>query len=559
MSSMTGAAALAGALTRMGAARIYGIIGTSNLLFVDALCGRRDEIRYVSCRHEQVAASMADTEGRLTGRPGVALVHSGPGALNAMISVGNAAKDCSPMILISGAVKRRLAGSDGMLELDHPRVFSSLCKGTYRVDSAAGVPEVFSEAYRTCMSGVRGPVMIEVPEDVWTETADIDLSGMFLEADPPPPVNPEDAAAAVEMLGSARLPLILAGGGIAYSGAAGSLLRLAEQTGVPVATTGNGRGAIPETHPRSLGRAGFGGGNVVADKALESADAVLCLGCGLSDMTTYEYTLPVKAERIIIVDISGKVAPQAPPARVIPCDASAFLEEMLAAIGDRRYVPRPEWEEALAGARQAWGAMCEGALSRQSDKTSGARLMKELSGMLPDDTVVCVGAGTHLLYPMDFMPAERPLAYMSTVNFGSMGFGFAACIATKLIFPERSAIAVLGDGDFMMTLQDLETAVREEAAVKVFVMNDCQYRVLNIRQKLTCGGRIYGTEHGNPDFAALARTFGAVGYRIEKDSEVTEVLEKAVAETGPVVVDVLIDPDELPPLNLEASMRMAGG
>lgn len=557
MAEMTGGQALAGALAKMGASRVYGIIGTSNIGFVDALYEIRDRIRYVSCRHEQVAASMADTEGRLTGKPGVVLVHSGGGALNALISAGNAYKDCSPMIIISGAVKRGLSGSNGMLELDHVRVFAPLCKGTYRIGSAADVPSIFSLAYRQAMSGARGPVMIEVPEDVWSEPAEVDIDGMELGADPPPPVRDSDVAAAIEMLSKARLPLLLAGGGVAYSRSSERLLRFVEALQVPVATTGNGRGTVPETHPLSLGRAGFGGGSLVADKALEKADAILCLGAGISDMTSYEFTLPISAEKIMAVNISGYMAPQAPPADVCTCDVGEFLSRALDSLGDRRDEPGAAWDEALAEARSAWAMLCDAALSRSGDRPSGARVAGTLDKLLPDDTIVSVGAGTHLLYAMDFMPSRQPLTFMSTVNFGSMGFGFAANMAAKIIDPGRSAIAMLGDGDFMMTLQDLETAVREGIAVKVFVMNDHQYRVLNIRQRLQFGGRIMGTEHGNPDFAALARDFGAAGYRLENDSETRGVLEKAVAEEGPVVVDIILNPDDLPPLNIEANLRMS--
>lgn len=554
---MTGGQALARALIKMGANRVYGICGTSNIGFIDALHEVRDKLRYVSCRHEQVAASMADAEGRLTGRPGVALVHSGPGALNAMISAGNAYKDCTPFIIITGAVMRRLAHADGMLEIDHTRVFAPLCKGTFRVESADQVPGIFSQAYRAAMSGARGPVLIEVPEDVWSERKEIDLDRMALAVDAPPPVDPSSVESAIEMLSTSKLPLILAGGGIAYSGSSKPLVKFAEALRVPVATTGNGRGTIPETHPLCLGRAGFGGGNLVADQALERADALLCLGAGLSDMTTYEFTLPLGMEKIMAVDISGYMAPQAPPADVRACDVADFLALALEELGDRRGAPNAAWDEALAGARHTWTEMCEASLGRVSQRASGARVARLLHELLPDDAIVSVGAGTHLLYAMDFIPSSHPRTFLSTVNFGSMGFGFAANIASKLVHPERSAIAILGDGDFMMTVQDLETAVREGAAVKVFVMNDNQYRVLNIRQKISFGGRIHGTEHGNPDFAELARNFGAAGYRIENDAEIQEVVEKAVAEEGPVVVEVILDPEELPPLNLEASLRMA--
>jgi acetolactate synthase-1/2/3 large subunit len=553
---MNGGQALARALLRMGAKRVYGIIGTSNLGFVDALYDVRDTLRYISCRHEQVAASMADTEGRLTGMPGVALVHSGPGALNAMISAGNAYKDSSPFIIITGAVKRKLAGSDGMLELDHRRLFAPLCKGTFRVEATEQVPAVFSEAYRAAMSGARGPVLIEVPEDVWLETSEVDLEGMVLESDAPGEVTEEDVREAIEMLSTARLPLILAGGGVAYAGASELLVQFAEKLQVPVATTGNGRGVIPETHPLCLGRAGFGGGSVVADKALERGDALLCVGCGISDMTTYEFTLPLGMKDIMVASISGYMAPQAPPARIVDCDAKEFLQKATGQVVGKA-PPKAAWNETLADARSTWKMLLDASLERQSDLPSGARLARRLSERLPGDTVVCVGAGTHLLYAMDFMPSLGPLTFMSTVNFGSMGFGFAANMAAKAIDPDRSSVSMLGDGDFSMTMQDLETCVRENLGVKVFVMNDSQYRVLNMRQKLSFQGRVHGTEHGNADFAALAKSFGAAGYRLDREADMEAVLEKALAEEGPVVVDVTIDPEDLPPLNLEATLRMS--
>jgi len=550
--------ALARALLKMGTSRVYGIIGTSNVAFVDALYEVRDRIHYVSCRHEQVAASMADAEGRLTGRPGVALVHSGPGALNAMISAGNAYKDCSPMIIITGAVKRRLAGSDGMLEVDHRRLFAPLCKATFRVESASEVPGVFSAAYRAAMSGARGPVLIEVPEDVWAEKVEIDIEGMELACDAPPPVKHADVTDALAMIESARLPLVLAGAGVAYSHSRGDLVKFAEALSLPVITTGNGRGTMPETHPLCLGRVGFGGGNLVADKALEICDALLCLGAGMSDMTTYEFTAPLAARNVMVVNISpGPRAPQAPDSRLVLCDVAEFLDGLVEEIGERREPPRTAWDEALAEARESWGLRLLASLESRGSLPPAGRVIKELARRLPDDTIVSVGAGMHLLYPMAFMSCNHPLSYLSTVNFGAMGFGLAASMAASLVHPERAVVAVLGDGDFMMTVQDLETAVREGLSIKVLVLNDFQYRVLNVRQKLQFAGHVLGTEHGNPDFAELARCFGAAGYRLDSAERIDEVLDAVVAEKGPVVVDVIIDPEDLPPMNVEANLRMS--
>ena len=556
---LNGARALAKCLIKMGAPRVYGIIGTSNLAFVDALYEERENIAYVSCRHEQVAASMADTEGRLKGRPGVTMVHSGPGALNSMISAGNAYKDSSPMMIISGAVKRKLVGSDGMLELDHLEVFNGICKGVYRVGEASEVPAVFAEAYRTAMSGSRGPVLIEVPEDVWLEEAQVDIDGMELEADPPDPVNPDIVDGALSMLEKAELPLILSGGGVAYSHSSDLLVRLAEALQVPVITTGNGRGTIPENHPLCLGRAGFGGGIVPADKALEQCDALLCLGAGLSDMTLYEYTLPVSANNITVVNISADcIAPQAPRSDLVLCDVADFLKIACEKVAGKVSKHRPLWDQKLTDANLLWQQLQQVALNREGDVPPGAVLMRELSHRV-EDPIVSVGAGMHLIYPMVFLPCNRPLSFMSTVNFGSMGFGMAASMSAKLNEPERMSIAILGDGDFMMTVQDLETAARENIGIKVFVMNDRQYRVLNVRQKLSFQGRIYGTEHTNPNFAKLALLFGCAGYRIEKREDIDPVLTAVLSEQRPVVVDVLIDPEDLPPINIEANLRMSLG
>ncbi len=557
---LTGAQALVQALLKMGTSRLYGIIGTSNVAFVDGLYDVRDRLRYLSCRHEQVAASMADAEGRLTGRPGVVLVHSGPGALNALISTGNAYKDSSPMMIITGAVKRRLVKCDGMLEVDHRRMFAPLCKGTFRVESAAEVPGVFSMAHSAAMSGARGPVLIEVPEDVWTEKAEVDIDEMPLAVEAPPPISRADVKAALDMLGAAKLPLVLSGAGVAYSHSSPDLVKFVEALSLPVITTGNGRGTIPETNPLCLGRVGFGGGNVVADKALEVCDALLCLGAGVSDMTAYEFTAPIGAQNITVVNISPDcLAPQAPKSRLVLGDVADFLRQAVVEVGQRREPSRTSWAEALAKARELWDLIVWSCTNREGKLPCPGHVIKQLAGKVPEDTIVSVGAGMHLLYPMVYMPCRHPLTYLSTVNFGSMGFGLAAAMSAKAVYPDRTVVAVLGDGDFMMTMQDLETAVRERLDIKIMILNDFRYRVLSFRQRLQFAGRIIGTEHNNPDFAQLARCFGAAGYRLDSPGQVDQVLDAALASEGPVVVDVLIDPDDVPPMNAEATLRMSAG
>jgi acetolactate synthase-1/2/3 large subunit len=541
----------------MGARRIYGVIGTSNISFIDSLYDYQDDIRYISCRHEQVAASMADAEGRLTGIPGVVLTHSGPGTLNSLISVGNAYKDCSPMIVLSGAVKRKLRGADGMLEADHRDIFAPLCKGVFVMDNANQASAVFSKAYTLAVSGARGPVLIEVPEDVWGDEVEGEPPVLRLSADHRPPLHVEDVWKALGMLKDAHRPLLLSGGGVAYSGCSDLLVRFAEAMRAPVITTGNGRGTIPEDHPLCLGRAGFGGGNTVADTALTEADLVLGLGCTLSDMTTYEYTLAVNGDVVLVnIDLEAMVTSRFRAQYMIEADVRDFLAEALDAVGDYQAPLRDEWWGLLEPKRQEWRTQVEAAVASDKVPLSPGRVIHALAELLAKERIITVGGGTHLLYPMAFLPCLEPLTFLAAVNFGAMGFGFPAAMAAKLVHPGKEVVAILGDGDFMMTLQDLETACREGIDIRVLVINDNMYRVLNLRQRVQCGGRILGTCHGNPDFAALARSFGASGWRLERPEDISGVLEEALHVSGPSVVDVIIDPDDLPPMNVEATLRM---
>ena len=541
----------------MGARRIYGVVGTSNVAFVSALYDCK-EVRYVSCRHEQVAASMADTEGRLTGIPGVVVTHSGPGTVNALLSVACAFKDSSPMICISGAVKRKLQGMGGQLEGHHLHVFGPFCKGVFRIEHAREAASVISEAYRLAVSGGKGPVLIEVPEDVWTEEAKEGTSGFRLIADPKPAVRPEDVRAAVDRLKAAERPLLISGGGVARAGSSGLMVRFAEALQAPVITTGNGRGTVSETHPLCLGRVGFGGGNTVADTALSRADLILGVGCWISDLMTYEYTLPVRGE-IVLVNIDRKAMEQGlcEVRHRIEADAGDFLKLALDEMKGYEPPPRDAWWGVFKPVREAWDAWLKASIESDKIPLSPGRVIHELSRILPPDHIVAVGSGMHVMYPMAFLPSVRPLSSLQSVNFGAMGFGFPAALTAGLVHPERVVVAILGDGDFMMTVQDLETAVREGIKVRVLVINDGMYRVLNFRQRMQYGGRVIGTCHGNPDFAALARAFGAAGWRLERPEEIRSVLEEALRADGPAVVDVIVDPDDMPPANIEAALRMS--
>ncbi|MEL9991280.1 MAG: thiamine pyrophosphate-binding protein [Thermoproteus sp.] len=444
-------------LKELGVKRVYGLVGTTILDFVDAL--RDSGIKYISTRHEQVAVSMADAEGRISGRPGVAAVHAGPGFLNSLISVAAAYKDSSPLLLISGAVKRRLAGLDSWLEVPQVRIIEPLVKRAYRVERPLDAAKIIAEAYSLAASPPQGPVFVEVPEDVWSASSQLERCQLNAAR---PPTAPEEALRQVaELLARSKRPLVLAGGGVNNEAGRRLLLAVAERWRVPVAVTGNGRGAFPEDHPLFLGRAGFGGGNIVADGALQRADLVIAVGAGLSDLTTYGYNFMPRGD-IVVVDLDPLAERKPVPYTLhVYADALDFLERLLRLpLG---YRAGEDWLKEIEGLRASWSAILAEALSRRYQGfVNPSKFFYELDRRLPEDFVMVGGQGLHIVYTFAYVKVRAPRGYLAAFNLGAMGFAFPAALGAKVAAPERDVYAVLGDGEFMMTVQDLETAVREK-------------------------------------------------------------------------------------------------
>jgi acetolactate synthase-1/2/3 large subunit len=558
---MSGAQALANCLERAEVQRIYGIVGTSNIGFVDALYEKRDRIRYVSTRHEQVTAGMADAEGRLTGRPGVCLTHAGPGTLNATMSIANAYKDCSPLIIISGAVRPALRGSNGMIEADHCRVLEPICKGTFPVEDLAEMPAVFSSAYRLAMTPAKGPVLIDVPENLWQAQGEVDLDAIDLALPPSKGADEAQLEGAFRSFKDSARPVLLIGAGVLEAGATDLVRQLAEKAKVPVVTTGNGRGAIPESHELCLGRVGFFG-NPVADKALEHADLILGLGCTLSDLITWEYTAELRG-KVVIVNVDPEAA-MIPPKSFevdltsIAADVGEFLESFCQRFSSEPIEKGDDWMDAVLPVKEQWEARLEAAISSDKTPLSPGRVVRALSDLAPEDAILTNGAGLSTLYVSAFARIETPRSYLAPNNFGAMGFGFPALLASGIIMPDRKILSILGDGDFMMTLQDVETGVREGVVATCVILNDNSYRALRYSQQLVYGGRIYGSEHQNPDFVKLAESFGAAGYAIETPDQIEPVLKEAMDCGRLAIVDARIDREDPAPANVEAILRMRG-
>lgn len=544
-------------LEALGVKRVYGLIGTSVLELFDALYERRNAIRLITTRHEQVAASMADAEGRLTGFPGTAIVHAGPGFLNTLISVANAYKDSSPLVLIAGGVRRRLRGLDSWLEVDQASIMAPLAKSVHTITNAQEAGRILEGAYEQAMAPPRGPVFVEVPEDVQRESYVGALGASAISAPAAPVASPQDVERAARQLQAATRPLIIAGGGINCEEGARLLELFVERHLIPVASTGNGRGALREDHELCLGRVGFGGGNPVADYALARADVLLALGAGISDVTTYAHTNMPRG-RIISVNLDPRCEQKPPPCDLhLFADAPSFLRALYELMGSSSYRAPAEWLSELSERRELWGAMLEQALAKRSGAYVNAnKFFAALDERSPSDVIVSAGQGLHILYSYAYQRIRGPRSFLAATNMGSMGFALPAALAAKLVYPAREVLAVVGDGELMMTLQDLETAVREKLGIRLIVVNDNAYGVLYARQRVQKGGRIHGTRYGNPDFVQLAQAFGLKGIRVSADDQIAAAIDEMFAHEGPVLVELVVDPDELPPTNLQANLAM---
>jgi len=423
------------------------------------------------------------------------------------------------------------------------------------------IAETFATAYRLSMTPAKGPVLVEVSEDLWETECEVDLDSMDFEVPPPPTLGNGELDEVFRLFAQSERPVILAGAGVFEAGASDLVRQMAEAANVRVVTTGNGRGVIPETHELCLGRVGFFG-NPVADAALEQADLVLALGCCLSDLVTYEYTAEIRG-KIVIVNPDPdalKIHPDSYKVDLtaIECDAGDFLEKFAERLEAEPTHKPDDWLDSLLPVKEMWQSQLDAAISSDKSPLSPGRVVKALSDLVPEDTVFACGAGLNSLYVTGFAEIKSPRSFIAPNNFGAMGFGFPALLASKIVMPDRPAVSILGDGDFMMTVQDIETGVREGIVATVVILNDNSYRALRYGQQVIFGGRIYGSEYGNPDFVKLAESFGAAGFVIETPDRIEPVLKEAMSCGKLAIVDARIDVDDIAPTNLQAILKMRG-
>ncbi|HET9444360.1 MAG TPA: acetolactate synthase large subunit [Acidimicrobiales bacterium] len=559
MTKMSGGQALIKSLEMMGVEVMFGLPGGAILPVYDPIID--SPIRHILVRHEQGAGHMASGYAHATGRPGVAMVTSGPAATNVVTPLCDAYMDSVPMVCITGQVPLAAIGSDAFQECDTTGITLAVTKHNYLVTSAADIPRIVREAFHIATTGRPGPVLIDVPKDIvdprnprsamdWYWPTDADIERGLPGYRPTTKGHPKMIKEAARLIGESRRPVIYAGGGILKARAAEALRELVELTGIPVVTTLMARGAFPDDHERCLGMPGMHG-NYTAVTAMQRSDLLIALGSRFDDRVTGKLNGFAPDAKVIHADIDpaelGKVRrPDVP----IVGDCRLVIEELVRAIRDlggaEAQPDRTEWDQTIAGWRARYP------LHYEQSYEAGAPIkpqfvLERLRESTPDDTIVASGVGQHQMWTSQYWRFNHPYTWVNSGGLGTMGYAVPAAIGAKVGRPDRTVWAVDGDGCFQMTAQELVTATSERIPIKVAILNNAYLGMVRQWQEMFYEER-YSEVYLSPDlpdYVKWAEAMGCVGLRAETPDEVQAVIDKANSvDDRPVVIDFRTDSTE---------------
>jgi acetolactate synthase-1/2/3 large subunit len=542
---LTGARALIRSLEMEGTEVMFGLPGGAILPVYDPLID--SSIRHVLVRHEQGAGHMAEGYAHVTGRPGVAMVTSGPAATNIVTPLADAYMDSVPLVVITGQVAYSVIGTDAFQECDTVGITMPVTKHNWLVTDAQDIPRIIREAFHVATTGRPGPVLVDVPKDIsnqlmdweWPETVDLPGYKPNLKG------HPKQIKDAAKLISEAKRPVIYAGGGILKARAAEALRDLAETTGIPVVTTLMARGAFPDSHELALGMPGMHG-NYTAITAMQRSDLLIALGARFDDRVTGKLDGFAPEAKVIHVDVDpaelGKVRrPDVP----IVGDCRNVIERMSAAV--KADQAKHEWPDLSEWRATVKGWQIEHPL--HYDQPDGGPLkpqfvIEQLRANTPDDTILASGVGQHQMWASQHWRFEHPYSWVNSGGLGTMGFSVPAAIGAKVGCPDKTVWAVDGDGCFQMTAQEMVTASAEKIPVKIAILNNAYLGMVRQWQELFYEER-YSEVYLSPDlpdYVKWAEAMGCVGFRVEDPADVVPVIEKANAiDDRPVVIDFRTD------------------
>ena len=544
---MNGADAILRSLEAEGVEVMFGIPGGAIMPTYDAMA-RGTTVRHVLARHEQGAGHMAQGYARASGRVGVAIVTSGPGATNLVTPIADAWMDSTPIVCITGQVRSTLIGTDAFQECDITGITMPIVKHSWLVQDVKEIPAVIKAAFHVARTGRCGPVLVDVPRDIQEAELDfsypdtVDLPGWR----PPRKVHPLQIREAAERIARAEKPVLYVGGGTINGEACDELRALAEAGGLPVITTLMGKGAFPETHPLHFGWPGMHG-TKWSNIAMNTCDVLVAIGSRFDDRVTGKLAAFAPGATVVHLDIDPAEISKLRDADIpVVGPLKKALAELTAEIGKHRTagVPAPEaWVQRIEELRDEFPLR----YGAGGDWLKPQKLMETLQALTAgEDVIFTTGVGQHQMWAMQYLLSERPRTFITSGGLGTMGYGIPAAIGAKAARPEATVVCVDGDGCFQMTAQELTTAVIDDLPIVVVLVNNGYLGMVTQWQDMFFDGRRshVGLGADVPDYVKLAEAYGGIGMRVETEAEVEPALRQALSLNRTVVIDCRVDPAE---------------
>ena len=535
---MTGAQIIFECMVKEGVEVIFGILGGAVLPLYDTL-PQYPQLHHVLVRHEQGAAHAADGYARVTGKVGVCFATSGPGATNLVTGIANAHLDSVPMVAITGQVSRPFIGKDAFQEVDITGITLPITKHNYMVRNASQMAETVKEAFYLARTGRPGPVLIDVPKDVFTEEVEFTYPNRVKIAGYRPTLqgHPTQIKKAAKVINEAKQPIILAGRGVLISGASAKLKQLAETAQIPVVTTLLGISCFPETHILNFGMVGMHG-LATANMALNETDLIIAVGMRFDDRVTSNVNTFAPGAKVIHIDIDpAEIGKNVRVDVPIVGDVKVVLSELTKLIESRQNLG---WFEQL----DTWRKEHPSTYIRESEGILPQYVVRKIYETTKGDAIITTGVGQNQMWAAQHYLYDRPNTFVSSGGLGTMGFGLPAAIGAKIGCPNETVWCIDGDGSFQMTIQELATIAQERIAVKIAILNNGFLGMVRQWQELFYDKRYVATPLSGPDFVKIAEAYGIAGVRVNNKIDIVPAIEKAMAEDGPFLVDFRVEPEE---------------
>lgn len=535
----TAAQAIVDVMLQEGVEKAFCVPGESYLSLLDAL-NDQGQIQLISGRHEGGVSFMAEGYAKASGKVGVCLATRGPGATNLSIGLHTAHQDSTPLVAFIGQVEHKFRDREGFQEVNFAEYFSHIVKWAVELREPGRAAEIVSRAFHIARTGRPGPVVVSLPQDVLTEIAEFDYKGSTVYSDS----RPAEVALleAKRLLETAKKPAIIAGGGVTARKAASDVVKLSEKYHVPVISAFRRFDAFPNHHENYIGSLGLSTPGYLLE-TVKNADVILALGTRFSQITSQDYSLINEKAKLVHVDISPNEINKIYPADLgITADVKAFIQELAALEADVKNAD--ERKAYISSTRSEYVKFIAIPEPKPSDYTDMNAVMKGLKEVLPEDAIITSDAGNFFGWLYRFYQFKAEGTYVGPTA-GAMGYGLPSALGAKIAHPDRTVLSLSGDGGFMMTMQELETAVRYNIPVIAIVVNNNMYGTIRMHQEREYPERVIGTELSNPNFIQFVQSMGGYGELVENNEAFLPAIERAIESKKPAVIEVRTNPQQI--------------